>query len=248
MKRFWRIAGILALVGVLAVAVAGAAALAQEPQDEDAFPFNFREKLHEAIAKALGIGVEEYDAAVDRAQDEVLDEAVAEGWLTQEQADRMQDGMEQGFGSGMRGGFHGPRGGMSGAWQSPPGPMGGPENSLVAVAAEKLGMTESELLDELEEGKSIAEVANGKNVDPNTIADAFLAQHADWLAQAVENGRLTQQQADWMQQHMEEEIQEHLNGTLPSGGGPGGCPGHGGFGSGTMGPGRFWEYPGTSES
>lgn len=112
--------------------------MAQEPEDGAAFPFNFRERLHEAIVGVLGMGVDEYDAAVEQARRQVLGEAVDEGWLTEEQAawmqQRAQQRVQQGFATGRRGGFRGLRGGASG----PGANIMGPGSSLVAVAAEKL--------------------------------------------------------------------------------------------------------------
>lgn len=241
MHRYWKVAGIATLVAILGVAVVGAAVMAQEPEDGDTFPFNFRERLHDAIAGVLGIEVAEYDAAVEQARERILGEAVDEGWLTEEQADWMQERAQQrvyqGFGRGMYGGFHGPHGGAFG----PGAHMIGPGSSLVTVAAEHLGLTVSELVEELEGGKSIADVAGTKDVDE--IAEAFLTEHQEWLDQAVMDGRMTQQQADWMLEHMEEEVQERLSEPFSFGGrGPGGCWGDesGVFGpGGPMAPGRM---------
>ncbi len=75
----------------------------------------------------------------------------------------------------------------------------GSTNSLLAVAADKLGLTTEQVTTELQAGKTIADLAKEKNVDVNTIVDAYVALHADQLAQQVKNGNLTQEQADAMQ-------------------------------------------------
>ena len=80
----------------------------------------------------------------------------------------------------------GPRGGQA----------GGPENSLVAVAAEVIGIEQAELVAELQTGLTIAEVAEANDVALEEIVDAFVAARAEWLASAVEAERLTQEQAD----------------------------------------------------
>ena len=252
MKKLWMVVGLVAVVAVLGVMFAGAVALAQEPKDGADQPFNWRERLHEAIAGALGIGIDEYDAAVDTAQQQVLDEAVTEGWLTEEQAARMSEHMGQGFaGSGMwgqrgammgRGARWGQRGGMMGG-----GAMMAGSQSLLAVAAEELDMSSEELVAALQDGQTIADLATARGVELQAIADAFIATRAEWLAQAVADGRMTQAQADAMLAHMETQVLEHLNGELPFGGmGPGGC-GVGGRGQ-RMGGGRFQGLPGTSDS
>ena len=88
----------------------------------------------------------------------------------------------------------GPRGGMGGMR----GQMGGPQQSLVAVAAEKLGMTQADLIAQLQSGKTIAQVAGEKNVALDTIVNAFVATRQARMAQAVAAGRMTQAQADAM--------------------------------------------------
>jgi polyhydroxyalkanoate synthesis regulator phasin len=241
MKRFWKLAGIVTLVALLGGIVVGAMAFAQEPEGEADWPFNFRERLHQAVADVLGITVEEYNAAVETAREQVLGEAVTEGLLTQDQADRMRERVEEGFGPGMGGMFHGgPRGGMF-----------GPGNSFISVAADELGMTVPDLVSELQDGKTIADVAADKEVDPQVIVDAFAAQHTEWLNQAVADGRITQEQADQMLQQMSEEVQEHLTEPFPfEGGGPGGCGGgmFGGHWRGGQSGGPMRTFPGQTDA
>jgi hypothetical protein len=85
--------------------------------------------------------------------------------------------------------------------QNPPlglgrGNWGGPDNSLVAVAAKVLGMEQSVLVAELNTGKTIADVAQTKGVALDKIVTAFVQPHVDWLTQAVKDGKITQAQAD----------------------------------------------------
>ena len=186
MNRFWKIAGIAALVAIVGMAVLGAIAFAQDLDDGQDWPFNFRERMHQAIADILGVEVEKYDAAIEQAREQVLDEAVSEGWLTQEQADRLRERQAEGFGPRrMDKGFFGPRRDFMGRGGDP----------FLAVAADELGMTAIELRDELANGKSIAGIAEEKGVDTQAIVDAHQAKLAETLAQAVENGRITQKQA-----------------------------------------------------
>lgn len=204
MSRLWKIAGITALVAVLAVS-AVVLVSAQGPQAGQGV--NLWERMHEAIAKRLGITVEQYDSAVDTAREDVLTQAVEEGLLTQEQADRMRERGQDGFGSWgmMRGGRFGERGFG----------MGGPGNSLVSVAAEQLGLSVEQLVDELEAGKTIADVAAVKGVELETIVDAYIAPRAEFLAQQVADGHLTQAEADETLAHMREEAEEHLEEAYP---------------------------------
>jgi hypothetical protein len=77
MKRFWKFAGIATLVAILGVAAVGAVAYAQD--DGSGGPFDFGGRFREAVANILGVTVDEYDAAVEQAQDQVVDEALEEG-------------------------------------------------------------------------------------------------------------------------------------------------------------------------
>ncbi|RPI48142.1 MAG: hypothetical protein EHM56_14110 [Chloroflexi bacterium] len=252
MRKLWTIVGLVALVVLLGATALGAIAFAQDGEDGASWPFDFRQKVHEAIASALGIGGDEYDAAVDTARQQVLDEAVSEGVLTEEQAERMSERLAEGVGPGGMGGFGG-RGGMMGRRGGFGGMMAGSQSSLLSVAAEELGLTVEELTAELQDGKTIADVASENGVEPQAVVDAFVAQRADWLAQAVADGRISQEQADWMLEHMQEQVLEHLDTPFSGTGQPGGCFGGqpGGSwhrGGGMMGPGGFQSFPGTDES
>ncbi len=95
-------------------------------------------------------------------------------------------------------------GGRGGAW-------GGPDNSLAAVAAEVLGMDQTELVAALNSGQTIADVAKAKGVALDKIVDAFIAQRVDALNQAVADGRLTQAQADTMLATMKASVTAQLS-------------------------------------
>ncbi len=217
MSKFWKIAGVTAVVAALVVASV-AVISAQEPSSgKRGWAGDLWQRMHGAIANALGITVEEYDSAVGTAREEVLQQAVDEGSLTEEQAERIRERLGEGFGPFLRDRRPGGRG----------LPMRGPGTTIVAVAADELGMTVQTLLDELQDGKTIAQVAQEQGVDPQTIADAFVALRDEALAEAVENGRITQEQANEMLEHMEEEALEHLQEPFPfqHGHGPDGCEG-----------------------
>ena len=132
----------------------------------------------------------------------------------------------QGPGSGYGSG-NGPLiGGMPGAGMGMRGGMGqmagrlGPQNSLVAVAAEQLGMTQADLVAQLRGGKTIAQVATEKNVALDTIVNAFIAPRKARLEALVANGQLTQAQMDTMLATMKTNVTARLNqpGTAQAGG------------------------------
>jgi len=227
MKRFWKVAAVVAVVVVLGTAAVAAVAVAQEGTAgvKDRLT-DLGQQFKETVAGILGISVEEYDTALNQARDQVLDKAVEEGSLTQSQADRIRQRADEGFGPGMMGNGIG-RGMMGGGFGR--GMMGDSQDSLIAVAAGKLGMTVDELQTQLQDGKTVADLASEKGVDLKTIVDAFMATRQETLSQAVTDGKITQAQADQMLTNMREMVEDHLNGNMPALG-PGGCGGFGGRG------------------
>lgn len=82
--------------------------------------------------------------------------------------------------------------------------------SLVAVTADVTGLTAEEVVLALEEGQTIAEIAQGKGVEPQGIVDAAVAQHRTRLQAAVDAGRLT----DARMEEMLAEFEEHVTARL----------------------------------
>ena len=72
----------------------------------------------------------------------------------------------------------------------------------LAAAAEVLGMTADELSTQLWGGKTLAELADEAGVDLQAVRDAIEAAQLEAIradiAQAVEDGSITQAQADWL--------------------------------------------------
>ncbi len=197
MKKVWMVIGIATLVAILGAVGLGAVAYAQE--DGESSPFDFVGRFKESLAEILGISVDEYDTAVDQAKTQVVEEAQAEGWLTEEQAELMAWQLAQDHDVRMRGMDFGrlPR-------------SHGLGDSLTSVAADKLGLSLTELLTELQEDKSIADVAEEKGVDTQTIIDAYAAELKADLDEAVADGNMTQTQADYALEKAQERALDQL--------------------------------------
>src|SRR5512138_740156 len=90
-----------------------------------------------------------------------------------------------------------------------------------ALAA-KLGLTEKQVEDQLAAGKPMYQIALDNGIKPENLASFMNEVHKDALAQAVKDGKITQQQADRMLLMMQNMIQ--------NGYGPGNCPMHNGQG------------------
>ncbi len=106
------------------------------------------------------------------------------------------------------------------------------------TAAEALGLTPEEFFAELHAGKGLAEIAEEQGIELEAVHDATNAlrveARTEAIEQAVEDGRISQEQADWLLEGLE-------RGFLPMGRGSGFGHGmKGGFGRGMRGHfGRF---------
>jgi uncharacterized protein (DUF433 family) len=84
----------------------------------------------------------------------------------------------------------------------------------IEVAAEAIGIEPSELLIELRDGATIADVAEDHGVEPQAVIDAIVAEQRDRLDQAVQDGSLTQAEADERAAELEEHATELVDGEL----------------------------------
>jgi len=89
---------------------------------------------------------------------------------------------------------------------------------LLRTAAETLEMTPRQLLAELvkEEGRTIANVANEKGVDPNAIVGAVVDKAAVKMSELVAAGKMTQAEADERLENIEKRVAEAINKPLPT--------------------------------
>jgi hypothetical protein len=158
------------------------------------------------VAAEKNVAVETIVDAFLAPRAERLNELVANGQLTQEQADTQLAQMKTNVTER-----------INQPWPSQGSRWGGPENSLISIAADELGLTTTELVTELQAGKTIADVAAEKNVAVETIVDAFLAPRAEQLKEQVANGQLTQEQADAMLALMKANVNKRISEPWPQG-------------------------------
>ncbi len=103
-----------------------------------------------------------------------------------------------GWGHGMRGMGQGMFGGMGPGMHDERGFGGIGQNSLITAFAKALGTTESDVLTQLQAGKTLAELAQAKSVNTATVISDYLKTFQESLTTAVTNKQLTQAQADAM--------------------------------------------------
>ena len=155
------------------------------------------------------------------AEKSALDPLVQDGTITQEQEDKVLGALEQAHPKGPDG----------------PGGFGGMLGAGEDAVAKALGITTDQLKTDLQNGQSIAEVAKAQNVDVSTVVQAIVDAANAKLDEAVQSGKLTQDQADKIKANETQMITDLVNGKLPFGGGMGGFGGHGhGPGMGHDGP------------
>ncbi|RBY87799.1 hypothetical protein [Blastococcus sp. TF02A-30] len=141
---------------------------------------------------------------------EALTGLVDDGTLTGDQADAVAETLDE---AGVAG--HGGRPG----WGPGPG---------LSAAADALGMTEDELRTALQEdGATLAQVAEDQGVAVEDLVAALVQAQRERIAEAVEEGRLTQEEADELLADVEERVSDRVDQEFP-GRGPGGGwgPGH----------------------
>ncbi len=159
----------------------------------------------DAVAAKLGISSEELAAATKAAASAEVDAQLQAGTITQEQADAMKERIESsdGLGLGLGAGFGGPHGGP-----------GGPGGHLDDAAA-FLGLTTESLVAQLQDGKTLGEVAEAQGKSVAGLKAALLASEQEELAEAVAAGRLTQAQADEILAGAAERFDDLIAGTMP---------------------------------
>ena len=132
--------------------------------------------------------------------EEALQPLIADGTITQAQADAVTTALQEARPEGRPGGRGLGRG------------MGhGRVGHGVEAAATALGMTSDELRTALRDGQTIAEIASEKGVDIQTVIDAMVAEVQTHLDERVAGGRLTQEEADAKLADAIERITERLD-------------------------------------
>lgn len=204
-----------AIIAVAALAAVGTGAAVAATQDDKG------KETENAIlsdaAERLDVGTDELRTALSEAQRAQIDQAVEDGDLTQQQADRIKQHIEE---SGRvlmgPGGPDGPHHG--------PGGRGGPPPFFGAIA-EELGISEEKLHEQLHSGKTLAQVAKsgGKSMaDAMAVAKAAIEKQ---IAEDVESGRITESQGDEMREHLPEMLKRLGKGPRFHRGGPPGARG-----------------------
>jgi len=179
-------------------------------------------KTIEDLLEEKGISQEDFQAAIQAAQIEALNQAVADGKLTQEQADSMLQRMEERAAEGFPPEFGGRP--MDDERPNIDRPADG--EGRFGIFTGLLGMSIDEITDALQDGsQTLKDLLDGKGISDEDVQSAMQEAHQQRLQQAVANGELTQEQADEMLTRMQERLESGEPGTHPGvRGGGGGFP------------------------
>lgn len=143
--------------------------------------------------------------------EEVLDGLVAEGTVTQEQADAVQGGVRQGA-EEWRAEHPGRRGDhRPGRGRGVPGLRG-----AVEAAAEAIGVEPDALREALRDGRSIAAVAEEAGVERQAVIDAITAAARERIDQAVADGHLDAERAEALKGHLAEHAARAVDWKRPA--------------------------------
>ena len=191
----WKIG--IGVVAIIALAAATVGFVGAQTDGDGNGPLgNFVARL----ANNLGITQDELDAAIDQTQLEIVDEKVADGTLTEDQAAQIRERVESGesfFGAfGRRGHQMHQRGGGFHAG---------------ANIAEFIGIEAEALREAIEGGQSVVQVAEANGVSEQELTGFLLGEIEAKLAEAVESGRIDQAKADEVLANAADKISECIN-------------------------------------
>lgn len=134
------------------------------------------------IAKEQNLTVAEYQAKMDEARQNALEKAVADGVITQEQADQF-NALKEGRGERRE-------------------QMSELHDIMQAAVAAEFGLTVEELEAQHDAGKTMMDFAVEQGLTVEEFEGKMTTARTNALNQAVADGLITQEQADWMLEHM----------------------------------------------
>ncbi|MEX1254952.1 MAG: hypothetical protein WEE64_11500 [Dehalococcoidia bacterium] len=196
---------------------------ADDAEDADTDKTELKDNYLDSLAGNLGVSREELDAALQQTGLDLLDQAVADGRITEDEAANIRERIESG--EGLFPFFPGHHGGPGGFRH---GFMVG---ANLEEIAEFLGVDRQVVIDGLQNEQSLAQIAEANGSSRDALVAFLLEQATERANEAVANERITQAQADEMLANAGERINDLVDRE--------GLPDHPGrhFGPGRFGPG-----------
>jgi polyhydroxyalkanoate synthesis regulator phasin len=165
------------------------------------------------VAKEKGKSVEGLETALRNALKKDIDAAVDDGDLTRQQADELYEHLSGAIGRLVDVGIPMPFSRALGKGFGFGFGFGAGKGDQLEAAAGYLGLTEAQLREELEDGDSLADVAEQKGKSVDGLKTAMRNALKKDLDEAVEDGDMTREDADNLYQKLSGEIDEVVEGN-----------------------------------
>jgi polyhydroxyalkanoate synthesis regulator phasin len=181
----------------LAAVIIGVAAVeaAPSPTPSPSASKNYAQVFLDKLAGILGLTPAQTQDALKKAQLATVDQMLADGKITQQQADAMKARINAGQGLGAIGGF-GRKGEGSGGFKASGALMRDLMTAQANAAASALHMSTADLQSALRSGKSLSDLEKQQNVSDSAVKAAMKTAAKGVLDNAVKAGTITQAQAD----------------------------------------------------
>ena len=201
--------GALLATGVVALSVVSfsGAATAQTPVPGGD---DLRTRHQELLAQKLGISVDKLTEAQKAVRDQLIDEAVAAGKLTADQAAKLKAG-EPGE---LRGIFREKLGEKRGDLRDGVKAI---VTNVFEAAAKVIGVDESQLKQDLSSGKSLVDIAGAKGISRDQLKAGMTTELKADIAAALAAGTIDQTMADRLTQALDRRIDAVIDGKMGEG-------------------------------
>ena len=207
MKFITKAAGIVA---VAVLAAGGVLAIGGHASAQEATPTanaaqtkrqEVRADFFAKLATNLNVSVDQLKSAIKNAELGVVDDLVADGTITADQAAKAREKINNSEGFALARLFGQRREEVRERVRK----------EIIVSSATAIGVKPKELVAELKDGKSIADVAGEHNVSLDTVKAQVTSAAKTKLDKAVVNGKLTQPQADAALERLTSRLDDLLN-------------------------------------
>jgi uncharacterized protein YidB (DUF937 family) len=191
---------VTAAAGLAVVGAGGAIAATKlnSPREESQAVLN-------DAAKQLGVQPSELSAALKKALSNRVDQAVKDGRLSKAEGDALKARINSGQ-FPLLGVPRGPGFGHSGR-----GHFGFGHEHFLSTAAGYLGLTEAQLRTQMNNGKSLAQIAKDRDKSVGGLVDKLVAGKKERIEAAVKAGRLTRAEANEIEADLKQQVTDFVN-------------------------------------
>jgi len=210
MKRILKFALPFALLAVIASGIITGVALAQGGGGTST-PSTKVDQFLGFLANRLGISSDQLKTDVQGAANDMVDQMLKDGTITQQQADQLRQEIQNQNYPGLLGMFG--RGGGFGMMGR--GELGTSLQSIIQSVAGKLNLTPQQIQDQLKSGKSLADIASAQGVSRDDLKNTITTAVDTQVDKAVSDGKITQAQGDKIKTALSSKLDQLIDRTGP---------------------------------